>query len=65
MKKRSRILITILVAIPIFCIIILLIGIFFNNIKLAIRIVLAIAILAIITKIILAIASAYKSYVHR
>lgn len=65
MKRRNKSLITIFVVIPIFYIIILLIGMLFNMIRLAIYVISAIAIFVIVIKICIAVICIYKSYLSK
>lgn len=65
MKKRSKSLITVLVLLPIVCIIIMAIGIALNIVKLAVYIILALVLLAVISKICMVLISAYKSYSNK
>lgn len=65
MKKRDKSLVTILVLIPIICIIIMSIGIFFNIVKLAVYIILSLVLIAIIVKICMVLISTYKSHLSK
>lgn len=63
MKKREKTLITLLVGIPMICIVLILIGAAFNVVKLVVRIIVALAIVAMLVKICMTIIATYKSYV--
>lgn len=63
MKKREKTLLTLLVGIPIICIVLILIGAAFNVVKLVVRIIVALAIVAVLVKICITIITTYKSYV--
>lgn len=63
MKKREKTLLTLLVGIPIICIVLILIGAAFNVVKWVVRIIVALAIVAVLVKIGMTIIATYKSYV--
>ena len=65
MKKRNKSLVTALIVIPIICIIMILVGIVFNNVKLAVYVILALILIAIISKICMAISGIFRSHISK
>lgn len=65
MRKRNKILTNAFIIIPIICIIMIVIGIIFNNVKLAVYVILALILIAIVFKICLAIISTFRSHISK
>ena len=65
MRRRNKILTTALIIIPIICIIMIIIGILFNNVKLAVYVIFALILIAVISKICMTSISFFKSHINK
>lgn len=63
--KKNQSLVFLYVAIPLVCIVLIILGVIFDHVKLAVYAILACVLIAILSKIIMAISSVYRSHIHK